>query len=157
LIHGLFSRAWINLGQSGLPNFDIIANEADDFRRDFRIAINIQGRGVRNMSDTNSDSGKGLVATSGVWDGLHPGMGLAAKGMVLVFVVFTALNVELANGIYGAIRGWIETVLNWYYISAVTVMLFVCIYLMFTGILHMKASQPKKCASDLHHMQSACI
>ncbi len=41
-----------------------------------------------------------------------------------------ALNVEFANEIYSAIRGWIETALNWYYISAVTVMLFVCFYLM---------------------------
>ena len=35
-------------------------------------------------------------------------MGLAAKGMVVVFVVFTALNVDFANGIYLAFRGWIE-------------------------------------------------
>jgi choline/glycine/proline betaine transport protein len=59
-------------------------------------------------------------------------MGLAAKGMVLAFVVFTALNVEFANDIYSAVRGWIEGALNWYYISAVTIMLFVCIYLMFS-------------------------
>ena len=59
-------------------------------------------------------------------------MGLAAKGMVLAFVVFTALNVEFANGIYSAIRGWIETALNWYYISVLVITLFVCFYLMFS-------------------------
>ena len=57
-------------------------------------------------------------------------MGLAAKGMIVAFVVFTALNVEFANEIYSAIRSWIEAALNWYYISAVTVMLFVCFCLM---------------------------
>ena len=39
------------------------------------------------------------VAEKGVWKGLHPGMGLASKGMVAAFVVFTALNVEFANSI----------------------------------------------------------
>ena len=73
-----------------------------------------------------------LVAKSGFFTGLHSGMGIAAKAMVVVFVVFTALNVEFANSIYSGIRTWIEATLNWYYISAVTVMLFVCFYLMFS-------------------------
>ena len=73
-----------------------------------------------------------LVAKSGMFTGLHSGMGIAAKAMVIVFVVFTALNVDFANSIYSAIRGWIEHTLNWYYISAVTVMLLVCFYLMFS-------------------------
>jgi choline/glycine/proline betaine transport protein len=71
-----------------------------------------------------------LVAKSGIFSGLHSGMGIAAKVMVVSFVVFTALNVEFANSIYSAIRGWIEHTLNWYYISAVTLMLLVCFYLM---------------------------
>ncbi len=76
------------------------------------------------------DPRAGLVAETGFFTGLHSGMGIAAKGMVVAFVVFTALNVEFANGIYSAVRGWIETTLSWYYIIAVTIMLFVCIYLM---------------------------
>lgn len=74
----------------------------------------------------------GQVADKGIWKGLHPAMGLASKGMILAFVVFTALNVELANDIYSAIRGWIESALNWYYVSVLSVMLFVCFYLMFS-------------------------
>ena len=72
----------------------------------------------------------GLVATTGIWKGLHPAMGIASKGMIAAFVVFTVLNVEFANSIYSAVRAWIESALNWYYISALTVMLFVCLYLM---------------------------
>ena len=72
----------------------------------------------------------GLVATTGIWKGLHPAMGIASKGMIAAFVVFTALNVEFANSIYSAMRGWIESALNWYYISALTIMLFACIYMM---------------------------
>ena len=64
-----------------------------------------------------------LCAKTGFFTGLHSGMGIAAKAMVVVFVVFTALNVEFANDIYSAIRSWIEASLNWYYISAVTIQL----------------------------------
>ena len=73
------------------------------------------------------------VASDGIWKGLHPAMGIASKGMVLAFVVFTALNVEFANSIYSAIRGWIESALNWYYMSALVIMLFACFYLMFSS------------------------
>lgn len=79
-----------------------------------------------------NDKRPNLVAESGFFTGLHPGMGLAAKGMVAAFVIFTVLNVEFAGSVYGAIRGWIESALSWYYISAVAVVLFVCIFLMFS-------------------------
>jgi len=59
-------------------------------------------------------------------------MGIAAKAMIVVFVVFTVLNVDFANGIYSAVRGWIEATLSWYYISAALILLFVCFYLMFS-------------------------
>ena len=70
------------------------------------------------------------VADAGLWKGLNPAMGLASKGMVAAFVVFTVLNVDFASSIYSAVRGWIESALNWYYISALVVMVFVCVYLM---------------------------
>ena len=82
-----------------------------------------------------------LVAQTGFFTGLHSGMGIAAKAMVVVFVVFTALNVDFASGIYSAIRGWIEATLNWYYITAVTVMLFVCFYLMLSRFGSIKLGQ----------------
>ena len=72
------------------------------------------------------------IATKGMWKGLHPAMGIASKGMVAAFVVFTALNVDFASSIYSSIRGWIESVLNWYYISVLVIMFFVCLYLMFS-------------------------
>ena len=78
------------------------------------------------------------VASKGVWKGLHPAMGIASKGMVAAFVVFTALYVDFANSLYSAIRGWIESALNWYYISAVAAMLFVCLYLMLSRFGNVK-------------------
>jgi choline/glycine/proline betaine transport protein len=73
-----------------------------------------------------------MVAKSGILTGLHPGMGIAAKVMVVAFVLFTILNVEFANNVYSTIRDWIQSGLSWYYISAVTVMFGACMFLMFS-------------------------
>ena len=73
-----------------------------------------------------------LIARAGLMRGLHTGMGLAAKGMVVAFVVFTVLNVEFANGIYTAIRGWIEASLSWYYIVIVMGLVLFCLIMMFS-------------------------
>ena len=73
-----------------------------------------------------------LIARAGLMRGLHTGMGLAAKGMVVAFVVFTVLNVEFANGIYTAIRGWIEASLSWYYIVVVMGLVLFCLIMMFS-------------------------
>ena len=79
-----------------------------------------------------------LVAQSGLFKGLHSGMGLAAKGMVAAFVLFTILNVEFAGGIYSEIRAWVEGALSWYYISALTIIMFVCFGLMFSKWGHLR-------------------
>ncbi len=71
-----------------------------------------------------------LVAKSGMFTGLHPGMGIASKAMVAAFVIFTVLNVEFAGSVYSTIRGWIESGLGWYYITAMTGMFFMCVYFM---------------------------
>ena len=47
------------------------------------------------MSETHPHSH--LVAKSGLFTGLHAGMGIAAKGMIAAFVIFTVLNVEYAE------------------------------------------------------------
>ncbi len=71
-----------------------------------------------------------VVAKTGLWSGLHPGMALASKGMVLAFVVFTAMYVEPAGELFETVKRWIGATLSWYYILAVCGMLFVCFYLM---------------------------
>ncbi|GAA6210206.1 BCCT family transporter [Cognatishimia sp. WU-CL00825] len=76
----------------------------------------------------NSD----LVAKQGFFTGLHPGMSIAAKGMIAAFVIFTVMNVEFAGGLYKSIRSWIENGLSFYYITLFSVGLFVCLWLMFS-------------------------
>ncbi len=80
----------------------------------------------------SSGSREELIAGTGPLRGLHTGMGLAAKGMVVAFVVFTVLNVEFANEIYTAIRGWIEASLSWYYILVIVGLTMFCLFLMFS-------------------------
>ena len=82
--------------------------------------------------DVSPGSREELIAGTGPLRGLHTGMGLAAKGMVVAFVVFTVLNVELANEVYTAIRGWIEASLSWYYILVVVGLTLFCLFLMFS-------------------------
>ncbi|MCI5098631.1 MAG: BCCT family transporter [Rhodobacteraceae bacterium] len=82
------------------------------------------------MSEDNSNSH--LVAKSGFFTGLHPGMSIAAKGMIAAFVIFTVMNVEFAGGVYKSIRSWIENGLSFYYITLFSVGLFVCFWLMFS-------------------------
>ena len=70
------------------------------------------------------------VANSGMWAGLHPGMAIASLAMVLMFVVFTVVNVEGAGAVYAGIRAWIESSLGGFYILSICVMLVACIYIM---------------------------
>lgn len=79
------------------------------------------------MSESNRN-----VAKTGVFTGLHPGMSIAAKGMVSAFVIFTVLNVELAGSIYKTIRTWVENGLSFYYVTLLSLALFVCIWIMFS-------------------------
>lgn len=82
----------------------------------------------------NDKPGRGglLVAGQGPFKGLHNGMSIASKAMVAAFVVFTILNVDYAGKIFGGIRSWVEGALSWYYISSVIIILFACLFLMFS-------------------------
>ena len=50
--------------------------------------------------------------------------------MIVVFVVFTVIDVDRASAAYAGVRAWIEATLGWSYILAICVMLAACIYLM---------------------------
>ncbi len=75
---------------------------------------------------------KDLVNKRGILAGIHPGMGIASKAMILAFVLFTILNVDFANEIYGDIKHWIQSTMNWYYISVVSIVLFFSLWVAFS-------------------------
>lgn len=51
-------------------------------------------------------------AKDGLWKGLNPTMALAAKGLVLVFVLVAIRDVDAAGSAFGRIRAWIEGTLD---------------------------------------------
>ena len=83
------------------------------------------------MNNKNNNTG---VAESGVFSGINPSMGILAKAMVVAFLVFTIINVDYAGGVYADIKNWIQTTLNWYYVSLISVFFFLSIWLI-TGRL----------------------
>ena len=69
------------------------------------------------------------VAKTGIFSGINPSMGILSKAMVLAFLVFTVINVDFAGGVYADIKNWIQTTLNWYYVSLICVFFFLCLWL----------------------------
>jgi len=69
------------------------------------------------------------IAESGFFTGINPSMGILAKAMVAAFLLFTILNVEFAGGVYADVKNWIQTTLNWYYVSLISIFFFLCIWL----------------------------
>jgi len=77
---------------------------------------------MQNQNNSN-------IAKTGFFAGINPSMGILAKAMVAVFLLFTILNVEFAGGIYADVKNWIQTTLNWYYVSLISIFFFLCIWL----------------------------
>ncbi len=67
-----------------------------------------------------------LLAPNGLFKGMHKGMTIAAAVLVLGFVLFTALNTELAGLVFGAARLWIELTFGWYYMLTIIFLMAVC-------------------------------
>ncbi|WP_417579417.1 BCCT family transporter [Nitrincola sp.] len=59
-----------------------------------------------------------------IFVGVNPTMAIASFMMVLIFVLFTVTNTELANSIYTGTKAWIESSLGWYYVIVVGAVLF---------------------------------
>ena len=69
------------------------------------------------------------TADAGLWKGLNPAMAVAAKGLVLAFVVATVWDVDTAGAVFGRIRDWIEGTLGWFYFLAVGASVLACLFL----------------------------
>lgn len=72
------------------------------------------------------------VATHGLWAGTNKFMCLASSLMVLAFVLFAVMNVELSNYIFNTLNTWITTKLSWYYIIVVSSVLAFAVWVAFS-------------------------
>ena len=77
----------------------------------------------------NNGRHKRATAHAGLWKGLNPSMALAAKGVVLAFVLATVWDVDAAGTVFDRIRAWIEGTLDWFYILTVCASVFTCVFL----------------------------
>ncbi|MCW7552940.1 BCCT family transporter [Endozoicomonas gorgoniicola] len=73
-----------------------------------------------------------MIARSGFFKGIHPGLGIASKVMIFAFVIFTIFNIQLANEIFGSIKNWIQSSLSWYYVTVVSLVLVFSIWVAFS-------------------------
>jgi choline/glycine/proline betaine transport protein len=79
-----------------------------------------------------------LVASSGLFKGMNPVMGIASMIMILGFVLFTITNVEYANEVFTQMKSYIIGTLGWFYVLVVSVILIFVIWLMFSRFGELK-------------------
>lgn len=72
------------------------------------------------------------LPASGLFTGAHPVMSIGAALLVIAFVLFTVIDPEYADGVYGAAKSFISTNLAWYYIGLMSLYLFLAIWLSFS-------------------------
>lgn len=72
------------------------------------------------------------LAQTGLFKGMHKGMTISSSLLVLLFVLFTGTNTELAGELFGSIRTWIEVTFGWYYMVTIVFLIAVCAFIVFS-------------------------
>ena len=70
-----------------------------------------------------------MLAQSGLFKDMHKGMTITSAALVLLFVLFTGSNTDLAGTVFGSARSWIESTFGWYYLVTVVFLIAVCFYI----------------------------
>lgn len=86
-------------------------------------------------------STKNKLPASGLFAGAHPVMSIGAALLVIAFVLFTVLDPEYADGVYGAAKSFISTNLAWYYIGLMSFFLFLAVWLSFSRYGNIRLGQ----------------
>ncbi|UUM29677.1 BCCT family transporter [Vibrio japonicus] len=79
------------------------------------------------MSSHNS-----MVNKQGIFRGVNQTMTIASLAMVTAFVLFSVLQIDLANTIYNGVKQWITSNFGWYYIAAVAVIFVFSVWVAFS-------------------------
>lgn len=79
-----------------------------------------------------------LIAKSGFLAGSNPFMTIASAVLILGFVIFTVSNLDLASAVFGGLKNWIISSLDWFYVFVVSAVLFFVIWLPFSRFGHLK-------------------
>lgn len=76
---------------------------------------------------------KPLQYESGWLTGTNPVMSVGSGVLVLGFLLFTVMDPAFANSVYTGIKDFIATDLSWYYIGFMSFVLFLVVWLIFSG------------------------
>ena len=78
------------------------------------------------------NSNRNMVNKQGIFQGVNQTMTIASLAMVSAFVLFSVLQIDLANTVYSGVKSWITTNLGWYYIGAVAVIFVFSVWVTFS-------------------------
>lgn len=77
-------------------------------------------------------SNNNMVNRKGIFRGVNQTMTIASLAMVSAFVLFSVLQIDLANTVYNGVKQWITTNFGWYYIAAVAVIFVFSVWVTFS-------------------------
>lgn len=82
------------------------------------------------MSEESSNKPDNLVASSGLFKGMNPLMGILSMLMIIGFVAFTIMDVERSSEVFASGKNFIIGTMDWFYVLVVNAALFFVIWLM---------------------------
>ncbi len=82
------------------------------------------------MSDQTTSRPENLVASSGLFKGMNPLMGIASMLMIIGFVAFTVADVDRSSEVFAAGKDFIIGTMDWFYVIVVNAALFFVFWLM---------------------------
>ncbi len=94
------------------------------------------------MNSENTQRPENLVASSGLFKGMNPLMGIASMVMILVFVLYTISDVEASGAVFSAGKDFIIGTMDWFYVIVVNAALFFVFWLMVSRFGDVKLGKP---------------
>ncbi len=94
------------------------------------------------MSENTSIKPENLVASSGLFKGMNPLMGILSMVMIIGFVGYTISDVEASAEVFASGKNFIISSLDWFYVIVVNVALFFVFWLMVSRFGDVKLGKP---------------
>ncbi|MGF1878682.1 BCCT family transporter [Photobacterium frigidiphilum] len=73
-----------------------------------------------------------MVNQHGFFKGVNQTITVASLSMVLAFVLFSVVQIDLANSVYSGVKQWITSNLSWYYIAIVSAIFVFSVWVTFS-------------------------
>ena len=94
------------------------------------------------MTEETRKPREDLVASSGLFAGMNPTMGIASMVMILAFVGYTISDVEASGEVFASAKNFIINTMDWFYVIVVNVALFFVFWLLCSRFGDVKLGKP---------------